>query len=290
MTSRPMASEEPSDAAPVVTMSRRHAVGSDSTRSLLFTVLGELVLPSGGVAWTSAFIDLLARFGVEEKASRQTLMRTAGDGWLHRQRVGRRTCWRISDSAEDVLTAGTERIFGFTGAQRDWDGRWLFVLARVADSERSARHLLRSRLAWAGFGSPSPGLWISTYPDRADEVERVLRGAGLHEESHVFTAEHTAGGKPADLVGQAWDLGGIEQSYQEFIDTYSGPSEQDALTRLVELVHAWRRFPSIDPALPLELLPPNWIGVQAARLFQKQHAAVSAGARAEWQRLNGPDV
>jgi len=50
---------------------------------------GELVLPTGGEAWTSAFIDVLGRLGVEEKAARQALMRTATDNWLSSERVGR---------------------------------------------------------------------------------------------------------------------------------------------------------------------------------------------------------
>src|ERR1700757_3177492 len=96
------------------TMSRRHAAGAESARGLLFTVLGEFVLPTGGRAWTSAFIEVLARLGVEEKASRQALMRTAADGWLKSERVGRRTRWDLTDSAVRLLTEGTERIFGFT--------------------------------------------------------------------------------------------------------------------------------------------------------------------------------
>ena len=51
---------------PAPTMSRRHAAGAESARGLLFTVLGEFVLPAGGSAWTSAFIDVLGRLGVEE--------------------------------------------------------------------------------------------------------------------------------------------------------------------------------------------------------------------------------
>src|SRR6266699_6880467 len=85
---------------------RRHAAGADSARSVLFTVLGELVLPSGGSAWTSAFIDVLGRLGVEEKASRQALMRTAADGWLTSQRHGRRTLWALTPAAEEFLAEG----------------------------------------------------------------------------------------------------------------------------------------------------------------------------------------
>ena len=62
---------------PTAPCSRRHAAGAASARGLLLTVLGEFVLPAGGSAWTSAFIDVLGRLGVEEKAARQALMRTA---------------------------------------------------------------------------------------------------------------------------------------------------------------------------------------------------------------------
>ena len=61
--------------------SRRQAAGVDSSRGLLFTVLGEFVLPTGA-AWTSSFIDVFNRLGVEEKTARQALMRTSADGWL----------------------------------------------------------------------------------------------------------------------------------------------------------------------------------------------------------------
>src|SRR5690348_11888766 len=111
-------------------MSRRHAAGAESARGLLLTVLGEFVLPGGGTAWTSAFIDVLGRLGIEEKATRQALMRTAADGWLHSERIGRRTQWRLSESAERLLVDGAQRIYGFTAASAEWDGRWLLVLAR----------------------------------------------------------------------------------------------------------------------------------------------------------------
>src|ERR1043166_7601368 len=90
-------------------LARRHAAGADSARSVLFTVLGELVLPTGGEAWTSAFIDVFGRLGVEEKAARQALMRTAADGWLSPERIGRRTVWRLTPAAARLVRGGHAR-------------------------------------------------------------------------------------------------------------------------------------------------------------------------------------
>jgi phenylacetic acid degradation operon negative regulatory protein len=268
------------------TMSRRHAAGSESARGLLFTVLGEFVLPNGGTAWTSALIEVLGRLEVEEKAARQALMRTAAHGWLNAERIGRRTRWRLTENAERLLTEGAQRIYGFTGTAPRWDGQWLLVMARVPETDRPARHLLRTRLAWAGLGSPAPGLWISTHTDRVDEVERVLADAGVLAEARIFRAAHIGGAEPATMVSQAWDLAAIEQSYREFIDVFESASPTDPLTRQVDLVHAWRRFPWIDPALPRELLPSRWSGREAGQLFARRHARWSTDAAIQWLELD----
>ena len=271
-------------AAKSPTLWRRHTIGSGSARGLLFTVLGEFVLPIGGSAWTSTFIEIFGRLGVEEKAARQALMRSAADGWLTSQRQGRRTVWRLSPNATRFLTEGAERIYGFSATQPDWDGRWLLVLARLPEAERSARHLLRTRLSWAGFGTPAPGVWISTHPDRAAEAERVLGEAGVPD-AHLFLAEHHGGAELATMVRQAWDVDAIEKAYEEFLDEFSGEPSRETLVRMVQLVHAWRRFPSIDPALPVELLPSRWSGALAATLFRRLHTEWSVEAGAEWRRI-----
>ncbi len=274
-------------AATAPTLSRRHAAGSASARALLFTVLGEFVLAAGETAWTSVFIDVLARLGVEEKASRQALMRTAADGWLGSERVGRRTMWRLTPAAERLLIDGTERIYSFTGSAGEWDRKWLIVLARAPESERPTRHLLRSRLSWAGLGSPAPGVWLSPHADRLGEVERALADAGAPQDAQVFIGRHAGYGDLRTMARQAWDLDAIEARYEQFLDRFGGRARPaDVLTSTVELVHAWRRFPWIDPALPGELLPRPWSGAAAAKLFARQHAHWSAAARAEWQVLN----
>jgi len=275
------------------TLSRRHAAGAPSARGLLFTLLGEFVLTGGGTAWTSAVLAAFARLGIEEKATRQALMRTAASGWLDAEKVGRRTRWKLTGSARRMLTVGAERIYSFTGPDENWDGRWLLVYVRIPDSERRARHVVRSRLSWAGFGSLGAGLWISPHPDREAEAVGVLTEADVARDAHVFVASRSGLADVRIMVAAAWDLAAIEEQYRQFIAEFAGSAPAgsapaDALARQVELVHAWRRFPSIDPALPRELLPGRWSGLQAARLFADRHQRWSEDARREWKRLNDP--
>jgi phenylacetic acid degradation operon negative regulatory protein len=274
----------PGTAAPA--LSRRHAAGAPSARGLLFTLLGEFVLTTDGTAWTSAVLAAFRRLGIEEKATRQALMRTAAAGWLEPEKLGRRTRWRLTASAWRMLSDGAERIYSFTGPAEHWDGRWLLVYARVPESDRRARHVVRSRLSWAGFGSLGAGLWISPHPDRGTEAVEVLRAAGLEGDAHVFEATRSGLGDVRVMVAAAWDLAAVEDQYEQFIEEFRDPAPGDVLARQVELVHAWRRFPSVDPALPRELLPARWSGLEAARLFADRHQRWSGDARLEWKRLN----
>jgi phenylacetic acid degradation operon negative regulatory protein len=279
----------PDPAEPAPALSRRHAAGAPSARGLLFTLLGEFVLTGDGTAWTSAVLAVFTRLGIEEKATRQALMRTAAAGWLDAEKAGRRTRWRLTGNARRLLTDGAERIYSFTGPAPDWDGRWLLVSARIPDSDRRARHVLRTRLSWAGFGSLGPGLWISPHPDREAEATQVLREAGVADGAQLFVARRSGLADVRSMVATAWDLAAVEEQYEQFIEEFRARAPEDVLARQIELVHAWRRFPAIDPALPRELLPARWSGLTAARLFADRHQCWSPEAQREWKRLNGTD-
>jgi phenylacetic acid degradation operon negative regulatory protein len=256
-------------AAPV--LSRRHEVGAGSARGILFTLLGEFVLPSEGAAWTSAVLAAFERLGVAEKATRQALMRTSNAGWLR---------------PEKLLGDGAKRIYSF-GPAVTWDGQWVLAQVRIPEADRRARHVLRTRLAWAGFGSLGPGLWISPHANRESEAIRVLTEAGVAGDAHVFVARRTGLSDTRAMVAAAWDLPEIEAEYEQFVAEFHAPeTPADALLRQLELVHAWRRFPALDPSLPRELLPPRWTGIRAAELFADRHQRWQPDAHREWRRLN----
>lgn len=270
----------------VRTTLRTHAVGADTARRLLMTVMGEYLLPSGGSAWTSTFIEVMARLDVESGTTRQALARTQAAGWLSSERPGRRTRWQLTPAGERLLVEGTKRIYEFGGPRGDWDGRWLIVLASVPERDRSARHLIRTRLRWAGMGSPAPGVWVGANIARRGEAEEALDLGGVAGSAQLFVTEPSDGARFSTMVQQAWDLRAIAQEYEEFLTRFSSPAAPDPLRRLIELVHAWRRFPWRDPALPSQLVPRGWKGAQAAGLFHDRHARWSPKAAEEWERIS----
>ena len=51
------------------------------------------------------------------------------------------------------------------------------------------------------------------------------------------------------------------------------------------LVHAWRKFPFLDPDLPAELLPSGWPRRRAHELFAGRHARWGDPAQAYFTEL-----
>jgi phenylacetic acid degradation operon negative regulatory protein len=118
-------------------------------------------------------------------------------------------------------------------------------------------------------------------------VEEALDLGGVADAAQVFVAEHGDGAGLASMVQQAWDLGTVGEDYEEFIARFSTAKTMDPLRALIELVHAWRRFPWRDPALPIQLVPPGWKGAEAAALFHDRHDRWSPMATEEWERISG---
>ncbi|MFD0687928.1 PaaX family transcriptional regulator [Actinomadura fibrosa] len=272
---------------------RRRELGAASARSLLLTVLGEFVLPAGRPVWTAAFLGALDLLGVEEKAVRQALARSAAEGWLTGERHGRRTAWHLTPAGRRLLTDGTERIYTFGRPAGDWDGQWLIVLATVPETNRRLRHLLRTRLAWNGLGNLAPGVWVSPHPERRPQVADMLAEIGVAGTSTLFTGHLGDLAEARRVAGEAWDLGEIELAYEDFLDAARALRPRDdaetfaAHTRLVQ---EWRRFPFLDPGLPAELLPDDWSGVRSRTLFHERHDTWRPAADRHWKSLTGDDA
>jgi phenylacetic acid degradation operon negative regulatory protein len=273
-------------------LSRRREVGEASSRSLLMTLLGEFVLPRDGAVWTSVLIRALAMFDVEEKSARQALARVAAEGWLTAQRQGRRVRWELTEAGRGLLTHGAERIYSFGREQPAWEQTWLVLIVTVPEAKRELRHRLRTQLSWAGFGSPAPGVWITPDTGREAEARQILDELGLADGAMSFSAGYGSIGSPEMVAAQAWDLATVAARYEAFIAEFGGlaPRAGDAtLIAATRLVHEWRRFPFLDPQLPVELLPAHWSGTRAARLFHARHDDWAPVAQLRWDTLTAEE-
>ena len=123
-------------------------------------------------------------------------------------------------------------------------------------------------------------------------MQDVLRVADLELDgvTSSFVGPFGAIGAQRDIVEQAWDLAEVENAYEEFLDAFATAdptTPAGVLAHQIHLVHAWRRFPFLDPQLPTELLPEHWAGARAAARFTELHGRWHRPAQQQWQRLVG---
>jgi len=254
-----------------------------SSQDMIFTLYGDYIRHRGGEAWTGSLIELLGLLGLSEQAVRSTLSRMSQKGWLESRKVGRQSFYSQTPKFLELLEEGARRIFQ---PRRDpWDGRWHLVTYSIPESERDLRRRLRQRLLWLGFGVLNQTTWISPR-DLRTEVEQVVNALRARPYVEFFTtAEHWGFSSDEEIVAHCWDLKGLNGYYAAFIARY-GPLFQERQARLESgdslepqecfvqrfmLIHEYRSSPYVDPNLPLELLPDEWLGEKAMQLFQQYH-------------------
>ncbi len=261
-------------------------MGAPAARSLLLTILGEYVLPRAGSVWQETLVAALVSVGYTQQAARQALARSTRDGWLSTQRRGRRARLSLGDQTSELLRTGAERIYSF-GQPWQWDGRWLVVVLRVPEESRAVRHQLRSRLAWAGLGSLGGGVWLTPHVERQAELAVAINDEPAAEATS-FIAELGSLGDPEQLVADAWALNRVREQYAAFIDDFGrvrATTPQACFRQQTLLVHAWRRFPFLDPDLPGALLPSRWPRERAHALFLERHSRWAPAAAEYFAQL-----
>jgi phenylacetic acid degradation operon negative regulatory protein len=262
---------------------RRRSLGAPAARSMLLTTLGEYVLPLAAPVWQETLIEALQTVDYKLHAARQALARSVAAGWLQTERQGRRSRVSLTEETRQMLEAGAPRIYSF-GDRWEWDGRWLLVVLRVPEERRDVRHQMRTRLAWAGFGSLGGGLWITPHVER----ERELANADSVAELLSFQASLGTLGDPAKVLAEAWDVQAVAVAYQEFIARFGRlrPKTPAAVFRAqTQLVHEWRKFPFLDPDLPEAMLPARWPRAEALGVFRERHASWHEAAQGYFHSL-----
>jgi phenylacetic acid degradation operon negative regulatory protein len=108
----------------------------------------------------------------------------------------------------------------------------------------------------------------------------------------LYSAEHRGFASDEEIVARSWNLQQLNHYYADFITRYApllqehrarlaagnSPQPQECFVQRFMLVHEYRLLPYVDPNLPLELLPGDWLGVQVAQLVQQYRDQLAQGA------------
>jgi phenylacetic acid degradation operon negative regulatory protein len=256
-----------------------HVADDPRPQSLVLTFLGDYLYETDRCVFSGSVIDVLARLGVSEHATRSTLTRMVGRGLLSRQRHGRRVYFGLTSRTVEILRDGHARIWRTGAVNDDWDGTWTLLGFSLPEAWQRQRHDLRSKLAWAGFGPLQGGLWIAPGHVRVDDIVASL---GLEAHVRVFRATVDEPTDVAQLVTDAYDIVTISAAYRAFLDrwTESPPYQDDPLAAHLSIVTEWLRVIRGDPRLPVRHLPEYWPAIAAQKAFHEIEGRLAKPAAA----------
>ena len=273
----------------VATATRRRADGGPSARSLLISVLGQWVGPTDTPVWTATLVGALEALGIEARAARQAVNRTAADGWLEGESVGRYTRWRLTSSGRRMIGSAVPRVQRSIVSDRTWDGTFLLLTLTGIALDREERERLAVGLDFEGFGTLGPGTWVAVGEGSREGADSVLAACGLQDRALLFSAQTVDGAETAaEVVALAWDLDTAAAAHEAFLEEFEKVVPEDeceAFALRTRLAHEWRHLLSVDPSLPPQLLSADWVGTRARKVFQLRFSEWAEAASSYYIRL-----
>lgn len=228
--------------------------------AFIVTVYGDIVVPRGGMLWTGTLIELCAMVGINESLVRTAISRLVAASQLRGERIGRRSYYRLDDSARAAFDQAAGLLYGPEVSCRGWQ-----VLHAPDISVDMARRMRMGHMGGAVFIRPDRG-------QDAPEGALLLHADDIPD--------------PAALA-QFWNLTALRDGYAAMLTRFAPVEEAlasqdiadaEALTLRLLLTHDFRHVLLRDPRLPRLALPQGWNGHEARALFGRLYLRLTPGA------------
>lgn len=212
--------------------------------------------------WVEIFSDrdYLYKSGFRRRYFDETLNKLIKEGFFEKRRVGDKKIFIYGKEAIKRFYNKNPKVFL---AKEKWDGTFRAVAFDIPEKERGKRDLVRRRLKDLGFGMLQRSLWISPYPLIANLKEyfkkNKLVSYCLFLKSYPVDLQEVQ-----DFVKRIWDLEKINLSYKRFIEKWQEGKEVEGISKDYFSIF------TKDPFLPVELLPKDWLGQKAYRLYKER--------------------
>jgi phenylacetic acid degradation operon negative regulatory protein len=251
-----------------------------NARRVIFEIYLDYVQHYGGSIRLRSLLSLGKELDLTTTAMRAALCRLCRQGWLETKSRDKQSFYALTPMGRERVEEAAPRIF--TPHVENWDGQWTMLTYSVPEKLRAYRDRLRRELTWLGFGQLLPSVWITPRPV-VELAQRHLAMRDLGQYVHLFRARHVNALAHTALVKKCWDLEEVQSQYAKFIghwepswkiyqsrfDAGDPPAESRCFADKMRLLHDYGKFLHIDPGMPSELLPAEWLGVDAWRVFRE---------------------
>lgn len=261
------------------------ATSGTEPQHLLLAVMGDYWFTRQQPLPSAALVDLLDRFDIKQSSARQAVRRLALKGHLVQFRDGRNTSYAFPARSDDVILARLRHVIGFGRHVPEWNSCFTVVAFTIPEDRRDLRHDFRTQLLSLGFGNLYDAVWISPHDKREDAIE-LINDLEI-ERGEVFYGPASGSRGPVTMVADAFDTANLRLKYESFIDEYgpisdNEPATSDALALRTLMVNKWLTLRTMDPNLPLEVLPQDWPRSRAYDIFVSLYDRLGAQASAEF--------
>lgn len=264
-------------------ITQRAELANISCRTFIVTVFGDVVSQHGDWIWLGSLIETLEPLGYSERLVRTSVFRLVKEDWLKVNKVGRKSYYRLTNSANSHYLKAAKRIY--SADTRLGENNWSILLPSFVEEPKLS--LLKKQLNWLGFSAVSGGAYAHPNFDQTS-LEETIKELDLGDSVVVFSA-NTIGDQSASvlkkLVELKWEMPALQERYSLFIDTYNeishlfnsdiSISERQCLSLRILMIHEYRRILLTDHELAEDMLPPDWKGHQANQLVESLYAKFS---------------
>ena len=199
--------------------------------------------------------------GIDKETVKRAIWKATHRHLIKRSKRGEKF-WQITEEGKRRL----QNIVPQYNEKRTWDGHLYLVTYDIIEKRRKERDVLRAFLKEIGCGMLQASVWLTPYNPKGVLKnfikKRKLSGA-------VIVSDVGEGGSVGeedldDLINRVYNLDQLNNQYEEFINKVRS-KELDRR----QIAFQFLSILTDDPQLPFDLLPYNWLGSKAYKLYQK---------------------
>ncbi len=202
--------------------------------------------------------------GKKRSAVRQNLYQLKSKGLITYTKGG---------SDPQITEAGRRRlraVIPFYDEKRVWDGKLYLVTFDIPEDRKYQREVLREYLKKIGCGMFQWSVWLTPYDPRRVLRDFVSRSKleGMVVVSDIGKDGSIGGEDIKDIIARVFKLNELNKRYVDFVARYEGLSGSRE-----KLAFDFLPILKDDPQLPFALLPKDWLGEKAYKIYLKDMRA-----------------